>query len=504
MSLGISRPSSPPSSAPLILAGVNSSEAILESGNNEHFRTIPIVNVSSSSPDISSPTGSSRRQLFSPITSKEMYQRVLRTKAGLVAIANGGGIATSKDFEIVVAGAQSFAVRRRIAVSAEAADLDLDGNDDDGDDDGAERNLVYCTAKEIFITSATKKAEQPRQLKTPPGEGSFRSIRFLSPSRIIVVRNRPARTGADLYLLDAATGAIVAQRALAKTAKAATALDVATLAADADNTGLAAVATADQNIQLFRVSARSIKPSTIFRNVHPFQITKVVFSPAVSPSSLSSPSSLLSPSSAASAKPISSGSSAYGDDDDDDAGSKSSSSSSPRERTSIRLASTSIGNTVVVHTIPLSGGKPLSRSSGLKQTVFSLVAVILFAVLLQYWFLTRSGFSGLPAINLGGSSSGSSAAEIFREKLAELQQQYASAIKDAGGSGRAATTKTTREEDAYRAGAEAGMRGAPFEDVEGRSLEDDLWQEAQRRPVESAEEDWRRRPMGDSDVQDVE
>ncbi|TGZ85303.1 hypothetical protein EX30DRAFT_392661 [Ascodesmis nigricans] len=431
MSLGIAQPANP-SSPPVILAGVNSSEAILESGHNEHFRTIPIVKASSGSLDISSAVGATRRQIFTSITSKEMYQRVLRTKAGTVAIANGGGIATSKDYEIIVAASDTLQVLKKIPLPSEAADLDLD---DDGE------NLVYCTAKEIFTMH---RKENPRKITTPPGEGNIRSARWLpfSPPRILITRNRPGRSGIDMYLLDPDTGSVISKHPLPKTAKAATSLDTTSLNATAT---LAAVSAADQSIYLFHIIPNKILPAKHFTDVHPHQITKLAFSRA------------------AALQPVSSDSSVYGDTDEKD-------TPEEEERHIVRLASTSIGNTIVVHTIPVSGGRVMSKSAGLTQTSVSLVAVVFFAILLQYVFLTRAGFSGLsvsPAMK-----------EAWGDVVARLRGE------SGGDSG------VTAE------------HGAPFEDLEGRSLEDDLWVEKERRPVESAE-DWHRRPMGDS-VEDVD
>ncbi|TGZ82904.1 hypothetical protein EX30DRAFT_362502 [Ascodesmis nigricans] len=409
MSLGIALPTDPSSTlSPVILAGVNSSEAILESGHNEHFRTIPISKTNGSL-DISSSVGVTRRQLFTPIKSKEMYQRVLRTKAGKAAIANGGGIATagSKVFEIVVASSETFKVLRRIALPSEAADLDLD--------EGGE-TLVYCTAKEIFTTSIVKK-EQPRQIPTPPGEGSIRSVRFISfaskPSRLLITRNRPSRSGIDLYLLDADTGSLITKQALPITAKAATALD--TTAINPSST-VAAVATASQSIHLFHVTPNKLTPSKHFTNVHPHQITKLTFSRAT-------------------VQPISSGSSAYGDADE---------KADEEERTVIRLASTSIGNTVVVHTIPVSGGRVMSKSAGLTQTSVSLIAVVFFAVLLQYVFLTRAGF--------GGGILGQEVVSEVWKKAVEKVRVVGSVIADGN------------VLEGLRAGMRVGDHGAPFGD----------------------------------------
>jgi len=73
----------------------------------------------------------------------------------------------------------------------------------------------------------------------------------------------------------------------------------------------------------------------------------------------------------------------------------------------IRLATTSIGNTVVVHTLHLVASKDgytlLSSSAVATQTaisiLLSLIAVVAFAVLLQVILVTRGGLTALEGIN---------------------------------------------------------------------------------------------------------
>lgn len=335
---------------PMILAGVNSSEKSQLAGKNEHFRIFSISG--------SEIVAESRFQLFAPKTpSADSYQRVLRSCGGIAAVASGGGRTGSGSFEIVVAmasGGNSVDVKRRIKTDVEVSDLDLSKHD---------TTLVYCTDKEIFSTQAVT-AEEPKKilsfLKTP---GTIRTIRFVDATRLIAVFNRPQRTGSELLLINIITGTIITRRKLHKVIKAVTGLDTVDLRGQC----AVAVAGADQSVEVLVVEGDKIKPAQTFHEVHPFQISKVTFSPTPPPPPSQTP-----------------------DDDHDD------------QNHIIRLATTSIGNTVVVFTLPLlvsnNNGYRLLRSGTVaRQTaisvLLSLFAVAVFAALLQVVFITRVGLS---------------------------------------------------------------------------------------------------------------
>lgn len=336
----------------LALAGINSSESSQESGKNDHFRVFNVVTgTSSNSTSISL---LSKNEIFSSTTEVESYQRLLCTKGSLAAIASGGGLALTTNSEIVVIGVSDLGLKRRIQLPGndEAADLDLSG-----EEDGL---LAYCTAKDIFVTSANGKDDDaPRMLAwqaTPPVNGNLRSIRFCSSQkRIVVALNYPQRAGSELLLIDTTgSGRILARKKLHKNIRAATGIDAISLG---PHQQIVAVAGADQSVEILIVENDKIEAVKTFRNVHPFQITKVVFSPA--------------PRSPFGKKPH-----------------------------AIRLATTSMGNTVVVFTLPVVSGSDgrwnLFRGSSVaKQTVFSvllsLIGVVIFAIVLQLMFEARAG-----------------------------------------------------------------------------------------------------------------
>jgi hypothetical protein len=335
-----------------LLAGINSAETQqLQEGINQHFRVFSIAAGADNAI-----TAETKKQLFASYKGADVYQRVLRARGSLAAVASGGG---KSNFELVVVSTSDYSVKRQLVLDSEVADLDLS-------DDAA--TLAYCTAKELFVTPAAGKSA-PKKLNfqpTPPIPGAFRSLRFWGKDRIVAVFNAPMRTGAELLLLDATTGAIVARKKLHNGIKAVTGLDVA----DLGGSCAIAVSGADQSLEIlsFEASGNKIKRAQLFREVHPFQISKVVLSPTPPP-----------PTPAAAAV-------------------------EEKEETPhvIRVATTSVGNSVVVHTLPLvstGSGYALLRSGAVaKQTaisvLLSLVAIVAFAVLLQVVFVARGGMGG--------------------------------------------------------------------------------------------------------------
>lgn len=335
----------------LALAGINSSESSQESGKNDHFRVFHVATGTSS--NSTSISFSSKSQIFSSTTEVEIYQRLLCSKGSSAAIASGGGLALTAGSEIAVVGVPELDLKRRMRLPGkdEVAGLDLS--------EGGEL-LAYCTAKDIFVTSANRKDDgEPRKLSwqsTPLMKGNLRSVNFCgSQARIVAVLNHPQRTGSELLFIDATgNGKILARKKLHKKIRAVTGMDVISLG---PHQQIIAVAGADQTVEILVVENDKIGAIKTFRDVHPFQITKVAFSPAPE-------------------------------------------SSSGKGSGVIRLATTSIGNTVVVFTLPLVFGGDgrwclFRQNSVAKQTIFSvllsLIGVVIFAVVLQLMFEARAG-----------------------------------------------------------------------------------------------------------------
>lgn len=393
---------------PKLLTGINSSEQEQLAGKNEHFRVFSV------SPSAVEPI--SKHQLFRPSSKPDIYQRVLRTRGSLAAIATGatGG---SANHEVVVVSTRDFTVKKRVACNVEVADLDL------AEDGG----LVYCTEKEIFVVppasnASTKLNFQPSP-SSAPFSGKLRSLRYLTPKRehLVAVVNAPKRTGAEVFLINANTGSTISRKKLHSGAKAATGLDVVTLS---DSGGAMAVAGADQSVELLAVGGARIRHVRLFRQVHPFQISKVAFSPAPPPP-----------------PPPSSSASVELEEEDENA-------------QIVRLATTSIGHTVVVYTFPLvrtKGGYKLCSTTKTQTAIsvlLSLVAVVVFAAVLQAVFVARGGLT----------------VSDFMERLPKMHAE------------RPAVAESERAADALIAGLKSGAAADPFgeDPVDQDELREDL------------------------------
>ncbi|RPB10091.1 hypothetical protein P167DRAFT_576508 [Morchella conica CCBAS932] len=328
----------------LALAGINSSESAQQAGKNDHFR---VFRVSAETPDSASISLASQHEFFSSTVDVGSYQRLIRTNGSVAAIGSGAGLVSKAASEVVILDTPSLDIKRRIRLPGkeECADLDL----------SAGGLVVYCTAKEIFVTSTIGKdgGEPPRKItwqSSTSMKGSLRSVRFCGPECIVAVLNHPARTGSELLLIDiTGSGKCLARKNLHKNVKAATAMDAISLG---PHQTIVSIAGADQSVEVLVVENYKIATVKTFREVHPFQITKVAFSPV------------------------------------------------PVAHEHIQLASTSIANTVVVFTLPLvsghNGHRSLLRGSSIVKQTFlsvflSLIGVVIFAVVLQLMFEARAG-----------------------------------------------------------------------------------------------------------------
>lgn len=413
MSLAIAHPSRTTTkqskqAKPKLLAGINSSEQEQLAGKNEHFRVFSV------SPSAVEPI--SKHQLFRPSSKPDIYQRVLRTLGSLAAIATGA-TGRSTDHEVVVVSTRDFTVKKRVACSVEVADLDL------AEDGG----LVYCTDKEIFAvppaSNTPTKLNFQLSSSSAPISGKLRSLRYLTPKRehLVVVVNAPKRTGAEVFLISANTGSTISRKKLHSGAKAATGLDVVTLS---DSGGAMAVAGADQSVELLVVCGARIRHVRLFRQVHPFQISKVAFSPAPPPP-----------------PPPSSSASVELEEEDENA-------------QIVRLATISIGHTVVVYTLPLvrtKGGYKLCSTTKTQTAIsvlLSLVAVVVFAAVLQAVFVARGGLT----------------VNDFMERLPKMHAE------------RPVVAESERAADALIAGLKSGAAADPFgkDPVDQDELREDL------------------------------
>ncbi len=390
-------------------AGINSSTAEQQKGKNEHLRSFLLeypprhktVTNDSTTENEKAPDdykgetkALGKSSLFTPSSAakKETFQRILRLSRKKKS--NGprlGAIATglAPEGEIVLFKADTSRpgpsdIRGRINLSRneEAADVDIIKLDEvEGQEEGKFR-VAYCTDYDIYVTDVDydKKengSESKSILSTPHPDAStsgkarpkFRSVRFITPQILLVLQNKPNGTGSELLLLEI-SGIVTLKKRLHKKIKSATALSVAHLDASSPS-GIdqhaIAVAGADTSITLLTLDRfiSSPKGKVKFRAhsflpaVHPTSITSLAFSTYTPPDTVwkDTPAQYL------------------------------------------KLASTSIANTCVVHTLPLSPYPsppkpnttarylltPPTRSNITQNTFSTLVA--LFAIALGAFFL---------------------------------------------------------------------------------------------------------------------
>lgn len=341
-----------------IIAGVNSSPAEVERGNNEHLRVFALTAARTKATQESQLPYSiaevTRTALFAN-TEPESYQRIVRLSKSFAKHKQLGIVATglAKKAEIVVFDPASKppSSRGSIESSAEANDADILQTGVD------EYRIAYCTNHEIFTktVSAAETSTGPACVYVMPGlseQGvarprlpTLRAMRWLSKDFLCVVSNLHGQAGVavQIFRLPVEKGAMCklsqSLRLSSRITKA-TALAVANLTpslSPADEQGntqfVLAVAGHDSSISLFKVDLQRASgiylPSNIklFRTlqaVHSLQISSLAFSNFQPPE-----------------MPIT--------------------ASTPAQ--TIKLASTGLGNSIVVHTLPLFP-LPLQVSSG--------------------------------------------------------------------------------------------------------------------------------------------
>ncbi|KAI9886524.1 MAG: hypothetical protein M1823_001705 [Watsoniomyces obsoletus] len=377
----------------LILAGINSSSAAQEADRNEHLRSFRIdypsdggqaqTTEKNEKASESSEKGSieliSRRSLFrsSTATRKETYQRVLRlsptykknVKFRIAALATGLAPAGEIVFVEARSGTNDDLLLGQIALEKgqEAADVDII-NSADGSYD-----VAYCTDYEVSVChldpSKKSQALEPRCVYITPhpdvfasvkSRPTFRAIRFLAPGLLLLLANRPQRSGTELLVLryGQGLGEVISHTRLHRAMKAGIGLDVSNLGhheGDEAKQFVVAVAGQDISIELLTLDYNPTKQdcqlrhSTTFTNVHPLQMTRICMSSVILPPS---------------------------------------EKRSPME---LKLASVSMGNTVVVHRLPLvevtnSSSRPRYALAGPQESGYFRLSllVLLLAIILSF------------------------------------------------------------------------------------------------------------------------
>ncbi|SPO01182.1 uncharacterized protein DNG_03929 [Cephalotrichum gorgonifer] len=352
----------------LVYAGVNSSPADLMAGKNEHLRVLALESTKArSTAGTSVPaavvTEVSRSALFAA-TDPEEYQRLLRvgppsasgTQLGIAASGLG------KDYQIALFEASAAAgvapkSRGRLELDRQADDVDVVQTGDET------YQVAYCHAYELHVMDVGKggvPTGEPRLIfATPTDHGTgapkpvFRAIRYLTPTFLLAVSNLPGRKGAVLqaFRLSSKEGEetrLATSTRLPRNVAQATALAVRNLSPPATRGGkiaraqfVIAVAGHDSSISLYTLEQRDasgvdvlvdLLPVATLRDVHPLQITGLAFSNFAPP--------------------------------DKGAAAAAAGQFTARPQ-AVKLVSVSMGNTVVVHVVPLK--KFIDRSVPLRK-----------------------------------------------------------------------------------------------------------------------------------------
>lgn len=388
------------------LAGINSSMAEQKRDNNQHLRSFrldlpgesKIKEKKERQTTTMVPADSillSRESLFRTKGAKagsDTYQRIVRlspyrTDASGAETPRVGAITTglAPSGEVVFFQATSTPCepdvigRIRLGDNEEAEDVDIIDPGKEKEKD-VKFQAAYTNGIDVFtcqFSSKTRGSASPdvnRVYTTPLPEGAkmrsrpkFRALRFLSPTSLLLLQNAPDRSGCELLVMtlpssnEKNSATIVRRKKLRKTVKIGLGLDVCNLGASADTKqqqSIIAVTGSDLSIEILTLDYdsrqghgyRKIKPYTTLRDVHPFSVTKICFSNFIPPT-----------------HPVTA-------------------EVGPQY---VKLASVSMGNTIVVHTLPLA---PFPVSSRTPRYVLTVPGES------ETWTNLLSGFTALLSI----------------------------------------------------------------------------------------------------------
>ncbi|KAF1947896.1 hypothetical protein EJ02DRAFT_499024 [Clathrospora elynae] len=307
----------------ILYAGINSSEADRLNGKNDHFRSFEVrfpagqvhgsINFLSQISLFTTPqTASAKKDSFQRLVRLSPPQRTtlstLNRRIGAIASSFAGD-----DNEVIIFSAtsnkpadQDIIGRITLHNGQEANDIDIFAHEE------GRFQVAYITDHNVFVQNVnydfeqrtTKGKNEHRKIYSIPlgvGENKarlkkLRCSRWLSPKHLLLLANKPNRTGVELlvlHLYEEGPGSIVVRKTLPKHVKAATDMDVALLDIDSDGAYQIAIAVAAIDVSLHvytmdyhgaaRDSLSSFHAFNSYDNVHEFQMTKVVFSPFYKP-----------------------------------------------------------------------------------------------------------------------------------------------------------------------------------------------------------------------------
>ena len=334
----------------------------------------------------------SRKSWFRPADAKikETYQRIVRISSPrgqsrrLIVLATG--LAPSGELLCLLYGPDGVRERARLSLGKgiEAGGVDVINKNGDG-----EPIACYCTEREVSIFNPAEKqrpSENPLVVYVQPhpdfwgnpqDRPSFRSLRFLKPHLLLLLANYPGKKAAEILVLccseEGKLGNIIARKRLHTGCKA-TALDVSILDNSAQTQSQFVIAVGDKNGTV-AVYTLDWKASSGISNLKKFALLRASNASAV-------------------------GSLVFSNFRLPDTSTTDAKAALPQH---LKLASVGIVGTVTVHTLPLTPVPPRSRTrryvlsapgQGPQQVfsvVFSLVVVLLGAVLLQAFLEIRGG-----------------------------------------------------------------------------------------------------------------
>ncbi|KAL5051220.1 hypothetical protein BDW71DRAFT_84814 [Aspergillus fruticulosus] len=393
--------------------GINSSIARQKQNKNRHLRSFQIdypPRRTDSASAVSKPPAGSKpgqtvnlsqesvfRTVAGPKGTTDTYQRITRLSPwkgeGATRVAAiTTGLAPSGEIVFFNAnttkpGDGDIIGRIRLKSEEEAEDIDIAGQDEEkGLFPVAYTNGVNVFTCRISPETRSNAAPDVRCVYSPPANANgkrprpkFRALRFISPTTLLLLQNAPDRKGCELILLDLrptmslSSQAIVIRRyKLRNSIKIGLGLDVCNLGTDSSvqQQSIIAVSGSDQSLEVLTIDFDSsrqhragagyspIRLYTTLRDVHPFSMTRICFSHFTLPPAPVTPET-------------------------------------PPQY--VKLASVSMGNTVVVHTFPLSPTPPSSRNpryvlvrpgeseflTGLSSTLTAAFSIVLVIFLLQ-------------------------------------------------------------------------------------------------------------------------
>lgn len=376
-----------------VIAGVNSSQAAQNDGINEHCRTFLIQRQAEGKAEA---TG--KRSLFktSAATKKESYQRITRIgqrkeNAGgpqIAAIASG----LAPEGEIVVFNPETSEETARISLGdKEAADLDISL----ADDGTLEHLLAFCTDREVLVQEISNKEAsligKPAMVyETPLADSGAtrpknRLLRFICGRRyLLLVQNQAA--GAELLIIklnisEQVSGNVILQKRLSTVSKA-VAIAVCHLPESATGEYQTVIAVAG-NAGSIELLSLNYSPSKGLSRFLPFVALKAVHSTSTTALAFST---FLQP-----AVPI----------------------TGETQPQYIRLASTSAGGDIVVHSLPLQSYPAKSKTpsyvlattgpSDVTQAIFSVSMAALVIAIAAFLLQAFSEIRGAVPPTLGAA-----------------------------------------------------------------------------------------------------